>query len=230
MATNGKLTAVIFDWDGTLLDSYHADSQAYLSMFRRLGIPWGLRELDLNYSPDWYNVYRAAQIPETRWMEADSLWREFYSAHKPKLMRGARKVLRQLSKRHRMGLVTSGDRDRVEGQLRRFELLRLFRSRVCGGETDRNKPDPGPLLCALKKMRVNADQCVYIGDTAEDLAMSRAAGVRAIAVSGPFPTAKKLKAAAPEFLLKEIEELPELLETLYPAKRRGSGSRVSQDL
>ena len=38
-------------------------------------------------------------------------------------MRGARKVLHHLSKRHRMGLVTSGDRDRVEGQLRKFELL-----------------------------------------------------------------------------------------------------------
>jgi HAD superfamily hydrolase (TIGR01549 family) len=220
VATSGKLTAVIFDWDGTLLDSYHADSQAYLSMFRRLGIPWGTRELDLHYSPDWYNVYRAAQIPETRWMEADNLWREFYSAHKPKLMRGARKVLGHLSRRYRMGLVTSGDRGRVEGQLRKFELLRLFRSRVCGGETERNKPDPGPLLCALQKMRVRAEECVYIGDTAEDLAMSRAAGVQAIAVLGPFPTAKKLKAAKPEFLLGDIGELPQLLETLYSAKRK----------
>ena len=220
MATSGKLNAVIFDWDGTLLDSYHADSQAYLSMFHRLGIPWGMRELDLHYSPDWYNVYRAAAIPETRWMEADTLWREFYTAHKPKLVRGARRVLRHLSRRHRMGLVTSGDRGRVEGQLRKFELLRLFRSRVCGGETERNKPDPGPLLCALQKMRVTPEECVYIGDTAEDLAMSRAAGVRAIAVLGPFPTAKKLKAAKPEFLLKDILELPELLKTLYSARHK----------
>jgi HAD superfamily hydrolase (TIGR01509 family) len=218
VTTPKKLTAVIFDWDGTLLDSYHADSQAYLSMFRELGIPWGMRELDLHYSPDWYNVYRAARIPETRWMEADNLWRGFYSAHKPKLMHGARKVLRHLSKRHRMGLVTSGDRIRVEGQLREFELLRLFRSRVCGGETERNKPDAGPLLSALRKMKVKAEECVYVGDTPEDLAMSRAAGVQAIAVLGPFPTAEKLKAAKPEFLLQEIGQLPELLSSLYPAE------------
>jgi phosphoglycolate phosphatase len=220
VATQGKLTAVIFDWDGTLLDSYHADSQAYLSMFRELGIPWGMQELDLHYSPDWYNVYRAAGIPELRWAEADRLWRSFYGAHRPKLMKGTREVLRHLSNQHRLGLVTSGDRKRVEGQLREFALFPLFRSRVCGGETELNKPDPGPLLAVLKKMRVEAEECVYVGDTPEDLAMSRAAGVRAIAVLGPFPTEKKLRAAKPEFLLKKLEELPELLQRLYGVGRK----------
>ena len=40
------LAAVLFDWDGTLIDSYHADSQAYLGMFRELGLGWGLKELE----------------------------------------------------------------------------------------------------------------------------------------------------------------------------------------
>jgi phosphoglycolate phosphatase len=116
--------------------------------------------------------------------------------------------------------VTSGDRKRVEGQLREFALFPLFRSRVCGGETERNKPDPGPLLAVLKKMRVEAEECVYVGDTPEDLAMSRAAGVRAIAVLGPFPTEKKLRAAKPEFLLEKLEELPALLRRLYGVGRK----------
>ena len=36
------LRGVLFDWDGTLLDSYHADTQAYLQMFHALGIGWGV--------------------------------------------------------------------------------------------------------------------------------------------------------------------------------------------
>jgi HAD superfamily hydrolase (TIGR01509 family) len=214
-----KLKAVIFDWDGTLLDSYHADSQAYLAMFRELGIAWEMRELDLHYSPDWYNVYRAAGVPETRWIEADLLWRKFYAEHRPKLMPDAREVLAKLAPEHKLGLVTSGDRNRVESQLREFAMLRTFRVRVCGGETERNKPDPGPLLAGMEKMKVQAAECVYIGDTPEDIAMSRAAGVRPIAVLGPFPTEQKLRAAKPEFLLERLEELPDLLHELYLRRR-----------
>ncbi len=215
-----KLTAVIFDWDGTLLDSYHADSQAYLSMFHELGIPWGMRELDQHYSPDWYNVYRAAGIPETHWMEADRLWRLSYAEHQPTLMPGAKVVLEIVKRRYRLGLVTSGDRERVEKQLRQFALLRTFRARVCGGETERNKPDPGPLRSILEKMKLVAEECVYVGDTPEDIAMSRGAGVRVIAVLGPFPTEKRLRDAKPEYLLQKIEDLPLLLQTLQGVRSR----------
>ena len=57
---NTPLRGVLFDWDGTLIDSYHADTSAYLTMFKELGIAWGLEELERHYSPNWYQVYRAA--------------------------------------------------------------------------------------------------------------------------------------------------------------------------
>ena len=71
---------VLFDWDGTILNSYAADQRAYLSMFRALGIAWGVAEIDRHYSPDWYRVYRAARIPKLHWERADRLWRTAYSA------------------------------------------------------------------------------------------------------------------------------------------------------
>jgi phosphoglycolate phosphatase-like HAD superfamily hydrolase len=55
---------------------------------------------------------------------------------------------------------------------------------------------------------------VYVGDSPEDLEMARSAGVRAIAVLGPFPTEKGLRAARPEFLLESIRQLPEVLKGL----------------
>lgn len=56
--------------------------------------------------------------------------------------------------------------------------------------------------------------CVYVGDSPEDLEMAKSAGVRAIAVLGPFPTEKRLRAARPEFLLESIRELPETLKKI----------------
>ena len=49
----GGVRGVLFDWDGTLLDSYHADAQAFLGMFHEMGVDWGLKELAEHYSPDW---------------------------------------------------------------------------------------------------------------------------------------------------------------------------------
>jgi HAD superfamily hydrolase (TIGR01509 family) len=217
MVKKPRLAGVLFDWDGTLIDSYHADSQSYLAMFKELGVPWGLAELERHYSPDWYAVYRAAEIPLERWPDADLLWRTHYAKHKSKLMAGTRRVLRQLSSRYMLGLVTSGDRDRVSRQLREFGLTATFRTRVCGGDTEEKKPHPAPLLKALEKMKIRAEECVYVGDTPEDMRMAKAAGVRGIAVLGPFPTEGRLRAEEPEFLLKRLEELPGLLAELYGA-------------
>lgn len=215
-----QLAGVLFDWDGTLLDSYQADSQAYLTMFRGLGFAWGLKELAANYSPDWYAVYRAAGIPKERWNDADRLWRASYAKHHSKLMTGARRMLRRLALRYRLGLVTSGDRGRVCRQLRAFALTRVFRARVCGGDTAEKKPHPAPLLLALEKMRLRPEQCVYVGDTPEDMAMAGAVGMRAIAVLGTFPTEKRLRAVKPEFLLGGLGELPALLRKLYPESNK----------
>ena len=205
---------VLFDWDGTLIDSYHADASAYLAMFKEMGIPWGLKELEKHYSPNWYQVYRVAKLPRKLWNEADRAWRAHYAKHRPKLISGARRVLSQISGKHILGLVTSGDRDRVLRQLREFRLTQLFSARVCSGDTLRKKPHPEPLRLALKQMELEPACCVYVGDAPQDIEMARSAGVLAIGVLGPFPTEKSLRAARPEFLIGSLEELPRLLERL----------------
>ena len=211
---NKVLRGVLFDWDGTLVDSYEADSSAFLAMFKEMGIPWGLEELDRHYSPNWYRVYRAAKLPRARWDDADRAWRRQYAKHSPQLIAGARQVLVRLGRAHHLGLVTSGDRDRVTRQLRAFRLTQLFRARVCSGDTPEKKPHPAPLRLALQKLRLEPAACVYVGDSPEDLQMAKSAGVRAIAVLGRFPTEKRLRAARPDFLLESIRELPEVLQRI----------------
>jgi HAD superfamily hydrolase (TIGR01549 family) len=210
----GEIKGVLFDWDGTLLDSFKADSSAYLAMFGEMGIGWGLAELSQHYSPNWYDVYRAAGLQEQHWDAADTAWRKHYALHRPKLIPGARRVLSSVGRRYRLGLVTSGDRERVHRQLRGFRLTRLFRARVCSGDTAEKKPHPGPLHLALKCMGLRADHCIYVGDSAEDVQMAKAAGVRVIGVLGPFPTEKRLRAAEPDLLVSSLLEVPGALTKL----------------
>jgi len=209
-----SVEGVLFDWDGTLVNSYYADTSAYLAMFKEMGIPWGLPELEKNYSPNWYQVYRAAGLPRKRWDDANRAWRVHYAKHRPKLVSGARRILAKVGDAHPLGLVTSGDRDRVTRQLREFRLTRLFIARVCSGDTLRKKPHPEPLRLALRQMELHPSACVYVGDAPQDVEMARRAGVRAIGVLGPFPTEKRLRAARPEFLIESIQELPDILKKL----------------
>src|SRR5215472_12332956 len=107
MAAKGKarLQGVLFDWDGTLIDSYHADTSAYLAMFKEMGIQWGLEELETHYSPNWYQVYRAAKLPRKLWSKADNVWRAHYATHRPQLIPGVRRILDAVSRRYYLGLV-----------------------------------------------------------------------------------------------------------------------------
>src|ERR1700681_4046247 len=100
MAMNGKnsIECVLFDWDGTLLDSFESDAQAYVHMFAALGLTWSMAELKRHYSPNWHRVYRAARLPLSKWEQADRLWMRFYRKHQPELQPSARQVLRVLGR------------------------------------------------------------------------------------------------------------------------------------
>ncbi len=210
---NNSIECVLFDWDGTLLDSFEADAQAYSRMFDALGMSWSMEELKRHYSPNWHRVYRAARLPRAKWDKADRLWMRFYRKHQPELQPGARQVLRVLERHFTLALVSSGNRTRVLRQLREHELAEIFRTKVCSEDAPRRKPHPAPLRMALDRLRISSDVCIYIGDAPEDIEMAHRAGVRAIGVLGGSPVPVRLRAAKPDALIETIRELPTLLKT-----------------
>jgi phosphoglycolate phosphatase len=215
MLPNCSLRAILFDWDGTLLNSFESDAIAYDAMFQQLGIPWGREKLKLHYSPNWHRVYVAAGIPESKWVEADRLWRAAYSCLRPQLMPHARRVVRHLSRRYRLGMVSSGTRSRIRRQLARFGMAPWFAVCVCNEDSPRRKPHPAALRLALARMACSPAQAIYVGDSPEDVQMARRAGVRAVGIFGPFPNHQRLAASRPVALLDSIAQLPAAIERLW---------------
>jgi HAD superfamily hydrolase (TIGR01509 family) len=207
-------TVVLLDWDGTVLNSYLSDTRAYLAMFRALEIEWTIEQIEKHYSPNWYRVYEAAGIPRKDWRKADLLWRRAYAKERPALLPGARSVLGWLRLNYQLGIVTGGSRPRVRQQIRHFEFAEHFSVCVYSEDTAKKKPHPAPIKLALKRLRARPEKCVYVGDAPEDIEMARGAGVHAIGVLGPFPTAARLRAAKPEALLASLRELPAYLRSL----------------
>jgi HAD superfamily hydrolase (TIGR01509 family) len=211
---NGKsvMECVLLDWDGTLLDSFEADAQAYIHMFAALGLQWSMAELKRHYSPNWHRVYRAAHLPRAKWDEADRLWMKFYRTHQPELQPGARRVLSTLGRRFTLALVSSGSRARVLRQLREHEVAAMFRTKVCSEDAPHRKPHPAPLRMALDRLHLSPKVCVYVGDAPEDIEMAHRAGMRAIGVLGGSPVPERLRGASPDATIKTIRELPALLK------------------
>lgn len=210
MLTQKPLRAVLFDWDGTLLDSFQADAKAYLHMFQALGIPWDSARLAQHYSPDWHNVYRAARLPQESWAEADRLWRRFYRSERPQLQTGARRVVQQLGARFRLGLVSSGSSLRVRSQIGAFGLEQLFAVAIFGDQVPHRKPHPLQLQMAIGQLGLEPGSCIYVGDAPEDVKMARRAGVAVVGVLAHSPVPERLRESRPNVLVKTICSLPEL--------------------
>jgi HAD superfamily hydrolase (TIGR01509 family) len=213
LKNQAEIEHIFFDWDGTLLDSFEADANAYKYMFSALGMSWSMAELKHHYSPNWHRVYRAARLPRAKWEEADRLWRFFYRKQLPKLQPGARSVLRTLDRRFKLALVSSGSRSRVRKQLLEHDVSAMFLTKVCSEDAPQRKPHPAPLRMALEKLRALPQTSVYIGDAPEDIEMAHRAGVRAIGVLGGSPVPERLRAASPDALIETIRELPALLKS-----------------
>jgi len=206
MVAHDGFRAVLFDWDGTLVDSAEKSYRCYVRVFSAYGIDYDHAAFERTYSPDWYRTYEAVGVPRESWPEADAHWTECYETEASRLVPGARETLERLAARGvRQGLVSSGDGFRVRRELLTLGLDGFFGAVVCGGETPHRKPDPEPLLVALDRLGVPPAAAAYVGDSPEDMAMAKAAGAFAVGVPGGFPNRQALAAAQPNLLAPSLD-------------------------
>lgn len=198
--------AVLFDWDGTLVDSAERTFRCYAQVFGVHGIAFDRGDFERTYSPDWYRTYAQVGLPQDAWAEADARWIACYETAPGALVPGARAGLERLAAAGLvLGLVSSGDGTRVRGEMEMLGVAPLFAAAVCGGETARRKPHPEPLLTALAKLALAPAECAYVGDSPEDVLMARAAGVLAVGIPGGFPNREALIASAPDVLVASLD-------------------------
>jgi pyrophosphatase PpaX len=113
----------------------------------------------------------------------------------------------------RLGIVTAKRLRTVDLALDRFPALRETVDVVIGAEdTERHKPDPAPLQEALRRLRADAGEAAYVGDSPFDIRAAKAAGMLAVAVGwgGIHPDGRLLH-EQPDALVHTAEELHAVL-------------------
>jgi len=209
-----SLKAILFDLDGTLLDSFAPHYQAFRATLGRFGIRLTKRRFLECYSPDWRETYRAMGLPRESWDQASVYWREHVRKHPPRLLPGVTRTLRRLKKNLRLGIVTGGSKKRVMGDLRRTKIRPFFDTVVCADDVVHRKPSPQGLHIALRALQTKLRQAIYVGDTDADYEMARKARVPFIGIKSPF---MRRRARTPYRMLNSVSELERLLKP--PARR-----------
>jgi HAD superfamily hydrolase (TIGR01509 family) len=207
------LNTVLFDWDGTLIDSAQQAFDAFRKSFIDLGLSLDFETYNHIYSPNWYRMYERLQLPRQRWEEADDLWLHHYAGEVPRLLSGGRSILAALIKKNYvLGIVTSGTRSRVEREIVALGLSGVFQVVICNEDVANKKPHPEGLEMALDRLQREPAACCYVGDCPDDIVMGRRANVLTIAIPSLYPASRHLGEAKPDFTFSSLSEFWSNLE------------------
>ena len=206
--THDHITTLVFDWDGTLVDSAHLGLVAFQKSFAELGFPFPLDIYAAAYSPNWYSTYRALGLPEDLWSQADSLWLQHYGEQTAELIEGVGETLALLhSNGYRLGIVTSGSQPRVSRELDSSVLSGLVDVVICNEHIVKKKPDPEGLDLALQRLGATPVESAYVGDAPEDIEMGKRGRVLTVGVRSEYPSSSRVVEARPDIYLERITEL-----------------------
>jgi pyrophosphatase PpaX len=211
------IQTVLFDLDGTLIDSIRLILDSYHHTLAAHGVPPRTDE-------DWLRgVGTPLSVQFAEWrddlgkLEAMvATYRAYNLAHHDRMVTGYPGVLAAVeairAAGRRTGLVTSKNR---QGALRGLTLVRLEAMMdvlVCADEVTNPKPHPEPVEKAVALLGADPATTVYVGDSIHDMVSGRAAGVRtAAALWGPFGR-EHLELATPDYWLETPADLLTLLD------------------
>lgn len=208
---------IVFDWDGTLIDSAAAIVECIQQAAYDMALPVPDRDtashvigLGLNDS------LRLAvpSLPPDKYMDFVLLYRRHFLEREDSmsLFPGIAELLGKLRTRgHRLAVATGKSRHGLERALQASGLASLFVASRCGDET-RPKPDPAMLLELLQALSVEPERALMVGDTSHDLEMARNAGMDAVAVTYGAHPREALHRLAPRGCVASVEELRAWLE------------------
>jgi predicted PurR-regulated permease PerM/phosphoglycolate phosphatase-like HAD superfamily hydrolase len=215
----GEIDAIFFDLDGTLVET---DDAAVVALAQRLR---PLRRLLPNRDPTpaARHIVMALEGPANSFLTLmDRLGlddnvlglgdrvRRMRGVHTPAHFRpvdGIGMMLRDLSSRYHLGIVTTRSCREVKAFVDKQELGDLFQVIAGREDTWRIKPHPSPVLYAAEQLNVAAERCLMVGDTPVDIQAAQAAGAWSVGVLCGFGQEEELKRAGAHVVLRTTSEL-----------------------
>lgn len=173
------IKSIIFDIDGTLLDTEYAVLNSLRDTI------WELKnekvELsDLTFALGIPGEEALKQLGISDTQNGNIVWNTCLAnySHTIRLFDCVADVLKELRNRgYKLGVITSKNREEYKTDFSPFGLDGYFDTVICAGDSDKPKPSPAPMLRYLEQSKTKKEEAIYIGDTFYDMQCASSAGV-----------------------------------------------------
>lgn len=214
-----KYRHIVFDIDGTLIDTEHAVLSSMQETIKTLtGKDMPVEQLTFALGIPGEDALRTISIEDVQ--PALDLWinnMQKYS-HTEKVFEGIPEVLDTLARSgYKMGIVTSRIREEFVHDFGRFGIGHYFETVICADDTKEHKPAPAPLLKYMELTETRSDEVLYVGDSPYDSLCAHNAGVDfALAVWGSHNSSEQA-----EFYPERPVDLLDIMHSSPAARNNG---------
>ena len=203
----------LFDMDGTLIESSQAIVNSIKEAARITGlrIPGDNEVKGIIHLPSYLSF--KVLYPDKEVEDFDSVFIHLMRSKFKNMIKevpGSKMTLELLREKGiKIGIVTTKDKVSAEETIRNFhfpcDVVLTFE------DTERTRPDPEPLLKAIKLLNSTPSQTFYCGDTPQDIIQGRRAGVKTIGLTTGLYSKEELEKGNPDFIFDKIEEVLTIL-------------------
>jgi len=218
-ARSRSYPAILFDLDGTLLDSIELILSSARHAFAARGREYPSDEAwAAGIGIPLFTMFRRYAHDEADCAEFISVYREHQFANHDRLVRcydDALDTVRTLHARgHEIAIVTSKSEYLALRGLVHVGLAPYIDTIVGSEASSRHKPDPEPVRIALQRLDCPPARAIFVGDSVFDLQAGNAAGVTSVAATWGAAARTELEPGKPTYWLEKISDLIPLVETL----------------
>jgi len=188
---------ILFDLDGTLIDSTEAILESFAYAFDAFGLETpadGKITAEIGHPLDrMFLSLGVAEKEVYRYVETYKAYYRHISREKTTLLPGAEEAVRRAAEAGRVGVVTTKTATFSIELLEHMELMSYFEVLIGREDVEFPKPHPEPVLKALSAMGGEKERCWMIGDTCMDMHAARDAGVTGVGVTSGYGSKKALR-------------------------------------